>query len=97
MTFIKILAIIGVLLVGIPSLWGICYVLWEFAKCVRKMTWDELMGIMFQVGFIILIAAVAGWIVLASHEKPITAAPSTDTTEQIPPQVENLNQEELPK
>lgn len=94
MTFIKILALIGVLLVGIPSMWGICYVLWEFAKCVRKMTWDELMGIMFQVGFIILITAMAGWIILASHEKPITAAPSTDTTEQILPPVEISKQEE---
>ena len=83
MTFIKVLALIGVLLVGIPSLWCICYVLWEFAKCVRKMTWDELMGIMFQIGFIILVTAAAGWIVLASHEEPITADHSTDTDEQI--------------
>ena len=97
MTFIKILALIGALLVGIPSLCGICYVLWEFAKCLRQMTWDELLGLMFQIGFIMLITAAVGWIILASHEKPITAAPSTDTTEQIPPQVENLNQEELPK
>ena len=94
MTFIKILALIGAVLMGIPLLCGICYVLWEFAKCVRKMTWDELMGIMFQAGLLILIITGAGWIVLASHEKPITAAPSTDTTEQIPSQVENRNQEE---
>ena len=97
MTFIKILALIGAILVGIPSLCGICYVLWEFAKCLRKMTWDELLGLMFQIGFIMLITAAVGWIILASHEKPITAAPSTDTQQEIPPQVENLNQEELPK
>ena len=47
--------------------------------------------------FIMLITAAVGWIILTTHEKPITADASTDTTEQIPPQVENLNQEELPK
>ena len=94
MLLLKILALIGALLVGIPSLWGICYVLWEFAKYVRKMTWDELLGIMFQIGFIILIVAAAGWIVLAAHEKPITAAPSTDNDEQILPQVEISKQKE---
>ena len=97
MTFIKILALIGAVLMGIPLLCGIFYVLWEFAQCVRKMTLDELLGLMFHIGFIILVTAAVGWVLLAPHRKPITAAPSTDTTEQIPPQVENLNQEELPK
>lgn len=79
MTFIKILILIGAILVGIPSLWGICCVLWEFAKCVRQMTWDELLGFMFQIGFTMLITAAVGWIILASHAKPITADASTDT------------------
>ena len=97
MTFIKILALIGALFVGIPLLCGICYVLWEFAKYVRKMTWDERLGIMFEIGCGILIMAAMGWILIRTYDRKITAAPSTDTTEQIPPQVENLDQEELPK
>ena len=97
MTFIKILALIGTILMGIPILCGICYVLWEFAQCWRKMTWDERLNFMFQTGFIISISAAAGWIILASHEKPITADASTDTQQEIPPQVENCNQEELPQ
>ena len=94
MTFIKILSLIGAILMGIPILCGICYVLWEFAKYVCKMTWGERLNLMFLTGFIISIAAAMGWIILASHEKPITAASSTDNNEQIPPQVETSKQKE---
>ena len=82
---------------GIPILCVICHMLWEFAKCVRWLTWDERLKLMFNTGFIILVIAAMDCIIIESHKKPITAASSTDTTEQIPPQVENLNQEELPK
>lgn len=97
MMFIKILALIGVILVGIPFLCGICYVLWEFAKCLRQMTWDERLSLMFYTGGIILIIAAFGWLIIASHKKPITADASTDTQQEIPPQVENCIQEELPQ
>ena len=97
MTFIKILALIGAVLMGIPLLCGICYVLWEFAKYVRRMPWAERLNLMFQTGFLLLLSAAVGWIIIESRKGPITADASTDTTEQIPPQVENLNQEELPK
>ena len=60
MTFIKILALIGAVLMGIPLLCGICYMLWEFAKYVRKMPWDERLNLMFQIGFIMLITAAVG-------------------------------------
>ena len=81
MTFIKILALIGALLVGIPILRGICYALWEFVKCWCEMTWDERLRFMFYTGYIILVVAASGWRILALHEKPITADASTDTTE----------------
>ena len=97
MTFIKILALIGTILVGIPTLCGICYVLWEFIKCWCEMTWDERLSFMFYTGCIILVVAAAGWFILASYKKPITADASTDTQQEIPPQVENCNQEELPQ
>jgi len=97
MTFIKILALIGALLMGIPLLCGICYVLWEFAKYVRKMTWCERLNLMFHTGWAILIAAAMGWTLIRIYDRKITADASTDTKQEIPPQVENLNQEELPK
>lgn len=92
MLLVKILALIGATLMGIPILCGICYMLWEFAQCWSKMTWEERLNLMFQTGFIISIGAAMGWIILASHEKPITADASTDTQQQIQPEVENPNQ-----
>lgn len=92
MLLLKILALTGAILMGVPILCGICYMLWEFAQFWRKMPWDERLNLMFQLGFIILTSAAMGWIILASHEKPITADASTDTTQQIQPQVENPNQ-----
>ena len=97
MTLFEISLTVGFLLMApalvmiVPGLYAFVYDFW------RKHTLGEIVVALFDIGIVVLIL---GTMLAACDEKTkehLTAAPSTDTTEQIPPQVENLNQEELPK
>lgn len=97
MILFEISLIVGALLMApalITIVLGLCAFAYDFW---RKHTWEEIVMALFDTGIAVIIL---GAMLAACDEKmkeSLTAAPSTDTTEQIPPQVENRNQEELPK
>ena len=97
MTIIRIIAFLGLFLAGVPLLVGVCCISYAFVKHLCSLPWDERLVIMFQIGCIMLITAAVGSILIKEYFKPITADASTDTQQEIPPQVENCNQEELPQ
>ena len=93
----KVSLIAGLLLMT-PALVMIVLGLLAFAYDFwKKHTWEEVVMALFYTGIGVI---VLGTMLAACDEKMkqhLTADASTDTNEQIPLQVENRNQEELPK
>jgi len=97
MILFEVSLIVGALLMA-PALIMIVLGLCAFAcDFWRKHTWEEIVMVLFYTGIAVIIL---GTMLAACDEKMkehLTADASTDTQQEIPPQVENLNQEELPK
>lgn len=97
MILFEISLIVGALLMTpalIMIVLGLCAFAYDFW---RKHTWEEIVMVLFYTGIAVVILGTMMAACDAKMKEHLTAAPPTDTTEQIPPQVENLNQEELPK
>ena len=93
----KVSLIAGLLLM-LPALVMIVLGLLVFAYDFwKKHTWEEVVMALFYTGIGVI---VLGTMLAACDEKvqqSLTADASTDTQQEIPPQVENCNQEELPQ
>lgn len=97
MTLFEISLTVGLLLMApalITIVLGLCAFAYDFW---RTHTWEEIVMVLFYTGIAVIILGTMMAACDAKMKESLTAAPSTDTNEQIPPQVENLNQEELPK
>ena len=97
MTLFEISLIVGALLMApalIMVVLGLCAFAYDFW---RKHTWEEIVMVLFYTGIAVVILGTMMAACDAKMKESLTAAPSTDTQQEIPPQVENLNQEELPK
>ena len=94
MTLFKISLIVGALLMApalIMIVLGLCAFAYDFW---RKHTWEEIVMVLFYTGIAVVILGTMMAACDAKMKESLTAAPSTDNTEQIPLQVENRNQEE---
>lgn len=97
MIVVHIMFWIGCILCLPIFLYGFIRGLLLVVKWWKSEDWAGRLEGSFYVGITILLLGGLLKAAIETYPGPITAAPSTDTTEQIPLQVENLNQEELPK
>ena len=92
MTVVRIIIIIGLLLMVPGFLYYIHEVALQFVAWWRKLDWYFRFDVMLQAGFLMLIIGGALWCCIAAWSEQITADASTDTQQQIQPEVENPNQ-----
>ena len=97
MIVVHIMFWIGWILCFPIFLYGFIRGLLLVVKWWKSEGWAERLEGSFYVGITVLLLGGLLKVAIATYSGPITADASTDATEQIPPQVENLNQEELPK
>ena len=97
MTVVRTIIIIGLLLMIPSCLYYVYEAALQFVAWWRKLDWYFRFDVMLQAGFLMLIIGGALWCCIAAWSEQITADASTDTQQEIPPQVENCNQEELPQ